>query len=127
MEVILDTNALSALAEGDEALRDRLAGIPLPAVPVIVLGEFSFGVRSSRHRADYEAWLAASLGEFELLNITAETASAYAELRHELKELGRPIPENDLWICALARQHGAPVLSRDRHFAFVPGLRVESW
>jgi predicted nucleic acid-binding protein len=72
-------------------------------------------------------WLDANLGEYEILAVTAETASAYADLRHELKELGRPIPENDLWICALARGHRMPVMSRDRHFAFVPKLRVESW
>ena len=125
--MILDTNALSALAEGDEALRNRLEGIQLPSIPAVVLGEYRFGIRGSRHRADYEAWLAANLGEYEILAVTADTASVYADLRHELKGMGRPIPENDLWICALAREHGMPVVSRDRHFGFVPGLRVESW
>jgi tRNA(fMet)-specific endonuclease VapC len=127
MEMILDTNALSALADGDEALGVRLAGVQFPAIPVIALGEFRYGIRASRHHAAYEAWLEENLPHYELLPIVEETTRAYAELRQELKALGRPVPESDLWISALARQHGLPVVSRDRHFSLVPGLTVQSW
>jgi predicted nucleic acid-binding protein len=51
----------------------------------------------------------------------------YAEVRDELKRSGRPIPGNDLWIAALARQHALPLLSRARHFDFVPGLKRVAW
>jgi predicted nucleic acid-binding protein len=40
---------------------------------------------------------------------------------------GQPIPTNDLWIAALAREHGPPVVTRDIHFHAVCGLRVLSW
>jgi len=55
------------------------------------------------------------------------TADEYAEIRSELKRAGRPIPGNDLWIAALARQHALPLLSRDRHFDLVPGLKRVGW
>jgi tRNA(fMet)-specific endonuclease VapC len=45
----------------------------------------------------------------------------------ELKRAGTPIPTNDLWIAALCRQHDLPLLSRDRHFDRVPGLRRIAW
>ena len=125
--MILDTNALSALVDGDEALAVRLADIQFPAIPVIVLGEYRFGIRSSRHRAAHEAWLEQNLGHFDVLPIVEKTTLAYAEIRHDMKALGRPIPENDLWIAALARQHRLAVLSRDRHFSLVPKLDVISW
>ena len=125
--MILDTNALSALADGDEKLADRLDEDPLPAVPVIVLGEYRYGIRNSRHRAAYESWLNENLPGFAVLSIDAATAVAYAELRHELKALGKAIPENDIWIAALARQHRLPVLSRDQHFSFVPKLQHLDW
>ncbi|MEM9595846.1 MAG: PIN domain-containing protein [Acidobacteriota bacterium] len=48
-------------------------------------------------------------------------------MREELRTQGRPIPENDVWIAALARQHDEPVVSRDRHFEAVQGLRVVAW
>jgi predicted nucleic acid-binding protein len=55
------------------------------------------------------------------------TAEHYAEIRVELKRSGRPIPVNDLWIAALARQHALPLLSRDQHFEFVRGLERIGW
>jgi predicted nucleic acid-binding protein len=55
------------------------------------------------------------------------TAEHYAEVREELKRMARPIPANDLWIAALARQHRLPIISRDRHFDFVPGLTRLAW
>ena len=125
--MMLDTNALSALADGDETLGARLAEVQFPAIPVIALGGFRYGIRSSRHQAVYEAWLEENLTHFEILPITEKTARIYAELRQELKALGRPIPENDLWISALARQHRLPVLTRDRHFSIVPKVEVTSW
>jgi len=48
-------------------------------------------------------------------------------VRDELKRSGRPIPGNDLWIAALARQHALPLLSRDRHFDLVPGVQRIGW
>jgi predicted nucleic acid-binding protein len=62
-----------------------------------------------------------------VLNVDEETAGHYAEVREELKSKGHPIPANDLWIAALARQHRLPVLSRDEHFDFVPGLKRIDW
>jgi tRNA(fMet)-specific endonuclease VapC len=44
-----------------------------------------------------------------------------------LRIKGRPIPENDIWIAATARQHDLTLVSRDRHFAEVDNLRWEQW
>ena len=125
--MILDTNALSAFADGDTAVGAILGGQARAAIPVIVLGEFRYGIAQSRHRPAYEAWLASGLAGFEVLPVTEETAVAYATLRVALKRTGRPIPANDAWIAALALQHGLPLLSRDEHFDSVPGLRRERW
>jgi tRNA(fMet)-specific endonuclease VapC len=125
--VILDTNALSALADGDGALAEKIGGVATLAVPVVVLGEYRYGILGSRHRAAYEGWLHDHLQLFDVLPVEEASAEIYARLRHELKKLGRPIPENDLWIAALSRQHRLAVVSRDRHFAAVPGLQLVSW
>ena len=55
--------------------------------------------------------------------VTSATADAYADIRLELKRRGTPIPPNDVWIVALARQHGLAVLSSDGHFDMVAGIR----
>ena len=62
-----------------------------------------------------------------ILDITSETSRVYAEIRYELRLAGRPIPENDLWIAALARQHRLPVLTNDAHFDQVSGVQRVGW
>lgn len=125
--MILDTNALSAFIEGDRAVGERLAGEGSVALPVVVLGEFRYGIAGSRHRAKYEAWLDEHLQDFDVLEVTAATAVVYARLRVALKKVGRPIPANDAWIAAVALEHRLPVLTRDEHFDAVPGLRRVGW
>ena len=125
MKLILDTNALSAFAEGDAALGERLRDYESFAVPVVVLGEYRFGVLQSRKREQHELWLARRVPI--VLDVDERTATHYAEIRLELKRVGRPIPVNDLWIAALCRQHGYDILSRDKHFDQVAGLRRIPW
>ncbi len=125
--MILDTNALSAFVDGDANLGAILRRQARAALPVVVLGEFRYGIALSKRRASYEAWLSSYLPMFEILPVTDETSVAYAALRVALKRSGRPIPANDAWIAALALQHGLRVLSRDEHFDAVPHLERETW
>ena len=121
--MILDTNALSAWTEGLPAVEISLRSARRLIVPSIVLGEYYFGIRQSRHRARYEDWLRRYLPLAEIATVTQATADAYADIRLELKRLGAPIPPNDAWIAALARQHAQPVLSNDTHFDVVNGVQ----
>ena len=125
--MILDTNALSAFVDGDPAVGEILRKQTQAAIPVIVLGEYRYGISGSRHKAAYEQWLSAYLAQFEVIPITADTASAYAAVRVAVKKAGRPIPANDAWIAALAWVHRMPVLSKDAHFDAVPQLLRVSW
>ena len=120
--MILDTNALSAWADGNPNCRNALATASRLVIPVVVLGEFDFGIRQSVQRARYEAWLATYLPMTEIAALTAVTAAAYAGLRLDLKTRGTPIPANDAWIAALTLQLGLPLLSNDTHFDVVPDL-----
>ena len=124
---ILDTSALSAFVDGAAGVAGVLRRQPRAVIPVIVLGEFRYGIAQSKHRAAYEAWLESETPHFEILPVTEETAVAYVGLRVSLKQSGRPIPANDAWIAALALQHRMPILSRDEHFDVVANLRRESW
>ena len=125
--MILDTNALSAFVDGDVQVGEVLRRQSRAAIPVIVLGEFRYGIAGSRHRGEYETWLDAHLPYFDILPVTDDTAIAYAALRVALKRSGRPIPANDAWIAALALQHRLPLLSRDGHFDVVPNLDRRNW
>ena len=117
--MILDTNALSAWAEGTVGVEAPLRSADRLVVPSVVLGEYYFGIRQSRHRRRYEEWLARYLPQTEIATITSATADTYADIRLELKRLGTPIPPNDVWVAALARQHDLAVLTNDSHFDLV--------
>ena len=121
--MILDTNAVSAWVEGLAAVEAAFRSADRLVVPSVVLGEYYFGIRQSRHRSRYEEWLRRYLPLADIAAVTSATADAYADIRLELKRLGHPIPPNDAWIAALARQHALPVLSNDTHFDVVDGVR----
>jgi len=125
--VILDTNALSAWAEGDRAIEPVLRSATEMMIPAVVLGEFEFGIRQSRHYRRYADWLHSNLGSVEVVAIDRDVAHAYGAVRLELKKAGTPIPINDTWIAAIARHRGLPVISRDVHFDAVAGIQRVSW
>jgi len=125
--LILDTNALSALADNHAGIKILARTLDEIAIPVIALGEFRFGLRRSKFRSQYEDWLKETLRVCRILVVDEDTASEYAIVREELRPKGRPIPSNDMWIAALARQHALSVVSRDGHFDSVPKVKRVSW
>lgn len=82
--MIVDTNGLSAVADGDASLVPILRQATEIAVPAIVLGEYRYGVRQSRERQQYEQWLMDSLPNYLILDADQETTIYYATLRTEL-------------------------------------------
>lgn len=125
--MILDTNAVSAWCDDDAAL---LAVLPTDRplfIPAIVLGEYRFGIKVTRDRKIREAWLEDVESAVTVLDVNSETGRHYADVREELRKARKPIPENDLWIAALARQHGLPLITRDGHFDNVADLRRVGW
>jgi predicted nucleic acid-binding protein len=124
--LILDTNALSA-AEEHPGIVATLAGARQLALPVVVIGEYRYGIAQSRHRAKYRRWLDGLIADCTVLDITEQTTHHYAEVALELRQSGKPIPANDLWIAALCRQHALPLLSHDYHFDVVAGIQRLDW
>jgi predicted nucleic acid-binding protein len=122
----MDTNGLSALAEGEPALESMLRQAAQVAIPGIVLEEYRYGISRSRYRK-YEQWLSEYLSSFRILDVDERTSVHYSAVRRERKKAGTPIPSHDAWIAALCRQHPLPLLSRDRHFDAVPGIIRLEW
>ena len=98
--MILDTSGLSAVAEGEPSLEPILRKVAQAAIPVIVLGEYRYGIAQSRDRNRYEQWLSESLPKFRILDVDERTTIAYAAVRWQLKKAGTPIRSNDVRIAA---------------------------
>jgi tRNA(fMet)-specific endonuclease VapC len=122
MGMIVDTNALSAFFEGDPGIADIMSKADAVYVPVMVIGEFRYGLAGSRMRKKWEPVFSEFLSNCTILPVLETTAHLYAKIRYGLRKKGKPIPENDVWIAALAKEHGQPVLSRDQHFDQVTGV-----
>ncbi len=124
---LLDTNIVIALFAGEPSVVDHLATAAEVFIPGIVLGELYYGAQRSTRVAEnivrVDAFAAASV----VLTCNAGTARLYGIVKNDLRLKGRPIPENDVWIAAIARQHELTVVSRDRHFSEVPDLKVITW
>jgi tRNA(fMet)-specific endonuclease VapC len=124
MRAALDTNRLTDLFKGDTSLAERLETCDEVWIPLIVLAEimagFYGGVQEQRNQILLRKLL--SKDTFQVLLPARETAEQYARLFVQLKRAGTPIPDNDLWIAALALEHDLTLITRDRHFQHIPQL-----
>lgn len=127
----LDTNIVIALINGDADIARRLIATSTFVLPSIVVGELYFGARNSARVAEniarLERFLASDAAVGAVREVDLGTARHYGEIRNDLRALGRPIPENDIWIAAIARQHALTLVTRDGHFAHVVGLALAAW
>ena len=122
--MILDTNALSAWADGEIQVEELLKPGNTAYFPIIVIGEFQFGIKQSRKKKRYKEFLFSCLPKGAVVDLTLETANNYSEIRLELKRAGTPIPANDIWIAAIARQLNEPILTNDHHFDYVSNIKT---
>lgn len=124
MKLLLDTNRLSdALAEDDEVL-SKLELAEAVHVPVIALGEIRSGFQGGSRAAKNEMrlqWFLAQDG-VSTLSVDSAVSHCYAQIHRALRQQGKPIPTNDLWIAAIAIENGLALYTRDDHFRVVPGL-----
>lgn len=125
--MILDTNAVSAVADNQPAAVRIFSQAASIELPVIVLGEYRFGIAYSRRRNEYDKWLGELIAATRVVSVDQETSVHYAQIRAELKKAGRPISSNDLWIAALSRQHRLPLMTLDKHFDAVRDLKRIGW
>jgi tRNA(fMet)-specific endonuclease VapC len=124
VRVALDTNRLTDLFQGDAVLADRLGECDEVWLPLMVLAEIKAGFLGDSQQHRNEVLLQSFLARptVRILLPARETAEHYARLFIQLKRAGTPVPDNDLWIAALALQHDLMLITRDRHFKCIPQL-----
>lgn len=125
--LLLDTNVVVALLAGNPEVRDSVSQADLTFLPSIVLGELYYGAWKSRQREANSNKIARLAAKSAVLPVDAVTALHFGQIKSALKSKGRPIPENDIWIAARAKQYDLILLTRDQHFNEVDGIGVKSW
>jgi len=124
---LLDTNIVIAVFAQDVLVQRGLGEAAEVYLPTIVLGELYYGAHRSAHAKSNVARIYELAGSTAVLGCDIETARQYGQIKQALRAKGRPLPENDMWIAAIARQHGLTLVSRDEHFRGITDLLVEMW
>lgn len=124
---LLDTNVIIALFAGETSLRNQLEQAKEVFVPTIALGELYFGAKKSRRAEENLKRLDEFAISASVLSCDLDTARTYGAIKNSLRQEGKPIPENDIWIAAIARQYGLTLVTRDAHFDGIDGLAAEAW
>ncbi len=125
--VLLDTNILIALIAGEPAVVAQVRSAAAIFLPAIALGELYYGARKSGRPTENLQVIDRLAAGAAVLACGPETARRYGQVKAELRAAGTPIPENDIWIAALALEHGLTLVSRDSHFAAVAGITAVPW
>ena len=124
---LLDTNIVIALFARDAVIQANLANAAEVFVPSIVLGELYYGANKSLRLAENVAKIDEFAARNSILVCDTRTAQEYGQIKNSLRAKGRPIPENDIWIAALGKQHSLILITRDAHLGEVDGLAIEAW
>ena len=127
---LLDTNMVSYIAKGNSPAarrewlrvsRDRQGAV---CISVITEAEVRYGMAKfalSRERADAIERLLANL---QILPWGSDEAAAYARTRTQLEAKGVTLSALDMLIAAQAIASGSILVTRDKIFKQVPGLRA---
>lgn len=123
--ILIDTNAYTTFKQGEAEAIEILRIPDFIGISTVVLGEllagFAVGSKESLNRNELKMFLASP--RVYVLPVDTATTAFYAQVYKQLRDKGRPIPTNDLWIAATAFQHGCALFTYDKHFAEVEGLR----
>jgi predicted nucleic acid-binding protein len=124
LKLLLDTNAYSALLRGHREVASTIRRADRVLLSAVVVGELLYGFRHGARFEENSARLEAFLEKpsVDLLPVGLTTAERFGRIAASLRQQGRPLPTNDVWIAAHAMETGADLLSSGAHFAAVEGL-----
>jgi tRNA(fMet)-specific endonuclease VapC len=126
-EIALDTSVAVRFLNGDTAIVARVLALPEVVLPVVAVGELLFGAENSTRPLQNLPRYLEFIEACVVLPLNRETAAVYAKTRLALKQKGRPIPMNDVWIAAQCLEQGWILVTDDTDFNYVDGLTVERW
>ena len=124
---LLDTNIIIALFDNEEVVTSNIAKIDNVFVPAVVIGELYYGAYNSNRIQENIERINQFQIDASIIDCDATTGNYYGQIKKELKDKGNPIPENGIWIAALAKQHDLELVSRDKHFAKIDMLKTTKW
>lgn len=124
---LLDSSVLVLSLKGVTAIRQRLSDAAALYVSTVALGELYYGAEHSVHVEKSIAEVDKLIDTIPILIADNDTARIYGRIKHEQRNKGLMLPDNDLWIAATAFQYDLILAARDQHFTWIAGLSLEQW
>ena len=124
---LLDTNIIVEIFAGNKEIADKLIKFSDFFISVVVLGELYIGVNRVANKAKHLKKLNDFLELCTVLNSDRVTAMYYGGIVANLNKKGKPLPINDVWIAAAAMQYYLTLVTRDKHFNEIQGLKLKAW
>lgn len=124
---LLDTNIVIALLNGDKTIPSKLDAAETVGISVTVIGELLYGAKRSQQAKRNIEKIKKFINRCSVLSVDEDTTERYSTIKAFLMKKGCPLPENDIWIAAIAQQHGVTLITRDEHFNAIPGIVIERW
>ena len=124
---LLDTNIIISLFAKDSQIHNRLLMAEEVFVPCVAIGELYFGAHKSLKQEENLARVEEFAQNNTVLPCDTGIAKKYGDIKNRLKDKGLPIPDNDIWIAAIAQQYALTLITRDSHFEAIENLRSETW
>lgn len=115
----LDTSIVIEAFRNTTTVLDKLTSFEDIFVSHIVLGELYFGAYRSADPAKHIQQIEFFVKNCTFISCNAMTSVFYGRTKAQLYAIGKQIPENDIWIAALAIQHALPLYTTDNHFSFL--------
>lgn len=124
MKIMLDTSAYVAFKRNNDDAVAMITRAEQILFSPVVLGELMFGFRNGTRFKDNMADLNQFLAHESvfLTEIGATAADRYSRIGAQLKQMGTPIPSNDIWLAAQTMEHGVELITFDQHFSCIAGL-----
>ncbi len=126
-KIAVDTNAVIAFRAGVPEVCNLIKAAEIILVPAPVVGELPYGALNSQRIQENQEAVHKFLTHSVFIPTDENITARYASVRYKLRKIGRPIPENDIWIAAACLELDVPLLTRDAHLENVKGLNVLNW
>ena len=124
---LLDTNIVIAIFADETIVEEKRQSADKVFLPSPAIGELYYGARKSDRPTENLAKINQIVQQIRILPCNLGTARWYGIIKDHLRRKGRLIPDNDIWIAAIAMQHGLILVTRDAHFDEVESLHTEYW
>jgi tRNA(fMet)-specific endonuclease VapC len=124
---LLDTNIITAWLKGETAVADKIDKAKEIHLPITVVGQLYYGALYSTQIEKNIKGIKKITANYNIVTIDEQTAIAYGDIKVLLRKKGKPIPENDIWIAAIAARYDLVLITRDKHFKEIETIRTKVW